>query len=534
MLRSSYRGAESIASTQDKKGLTRNQINTMLFNIPHKYSLNKKNLQSLGVGVQDVQIFKVYISIVFILISGFYLSGCKKIIEVNPPIQSIIGNEIYNSNTSAASVLTGIYASMSEGSFAHGLSGISFATGLTSDELTLFAGNTNPGFEFLYQNAPASELGNFFWSDLYGYIFRCNGAIEGINKSNGISDGLKQQLVGEAKFIRAFCYFYLVNLYGDVPLLTSTDPKINAIAARSDKTLIYQRIIDDLLEAQQLLNSNFVGADGITSTMERVRPTKYAATALLSRVYLYTEQWDKAESEAASLISNAFFALTPLEQVFLMNSTETIWSLQSRLPTSNNLDGIVFNFLDTDDGPNSNHPVYLSKSLLESFEPGDNRKNRWIDSVTTNGATYFYANKYKTDRASVSVTEYPMMLRLAEQYLIRAEARAQQGNIMGLNTAESDLNVIRARAALAGTMALTKEGMLSAILHERKHELVTEWGHRWLDLKRTGTIDAVMTEVAPGKGGVWSSFKALYPIPVYDIQVNPSLRGDQNPGYPEN
>jgi hypothetical protein len=75
---------------------------------------------------------------------------------------------------------------------------------------------------------------------------------------------------------------------------------------------------------------------------------------------------------------------------------------------------------------------------------------------------------------------------------------------------------------------------LNAILTERQHELFTEWGHRWLDIKRLGKADEIMSGIAPLKGGTWQSYKQLFPIPVQDIQRNPSLKGHQNPGYPEN
>jgi hypothetical protein len=120
-----------------------------------------------------------------------------------------------------------------------------------------------------------------------------------------------------------------------------------------------------------------------------------------------------------------------------------------------------------------------------------------------------------------------MVFRLAEQYLIRAEARAQQGNVSG---SQSDLNAIRTRAGLPNTTANDKASLLTAIQHERQVEMFTEWGHRWFDLKRTGTIDAVMSVIAPAKGGgAWNSNKALLPLPLGDLQADQNLT--QNPGY---
>jgi len=117
-------------------------------------------------------------------------------------------------------------------------------------------------------------------------------------------------------------------------------------------------------------------------------------------------------------------------------------------------------------------------------------------------------------------------LRLAEQYLIRAEAMAQQNKIP---EAAADLNVIRSRAGLPNTTAATQSAMLAAILQERKAELFTEWGHRWLDLKRTNTVDSVMSVVAPQKGGTWQSIQKYYPIPQSELNADPNLV--QTPGY---
>jgi hypothetical protein len=118
--------------------------------------------------------------------------------------------------------------------------------------------------------------------------------------------------------------------------------------------------------------------------------------------------------------------------------------------------------------------------------------------------------------------DHSTVLRLAEQYLIRAEARTQQNNIAG---AQADVNVIRHRAGLGDTPANDKESLLTAIDQERKHELFNEWGHRWLDLKRTGRADAVLSAIKPQ----WKPTAVLFPIPESEIINNPALK--QNPGY---
>ena len=167
---------------------------------------------------------------------------------------------------------------------------------------------------------------------------------------------------------------------------------------------------------------------------------------------------------------------------------------------------------------------------MSSFELGDNRKTFWVDSLTSNGKTFYYPFKYKISSATAPATEYENIFRLAEQYLIRAEAE------ISTNPAQTvaDLNVVRTRAGLPNYAGLTDAASLkTAILHERQVELFTEFGgFRWLDLKRSGTADAVMGppgNACAAKGGTWSSYKQLYPIPLPDINLDHNLT--QNPGY---
>jgi hypothetical protein len=331
--------------------------------------------------------------------------------------------------------------------------------------------------------------------------------------------------------MRAFFYFYLVNLYGDIPLVTTNDYKTNSILPRTPKENVYQQIVTDLHDAQKLLSTDYLDATLVNPTTDRLRPTQWAATALLSRAYLYMGNWAGADSASSVLINNsALFSLSSLSNAFLMSSlgnNEAIWQLQPVVMVpSNTYDAYIFVMSSSGPGKGGNFGAYLSNNLLNSFEPNDQRKQNWVSSVTVGGTTYFYPFKYKLKSGPVS--EHLMILRLAEQYLIRAEARAQRGNF---NDAESDLNTIRFRAGLSGTGASSQADLLAAILHERQVELFAELGHRWLDLKRSGTIDATMTVVTPQKTGStgWNSYQQLYPVRLVDIQLDPNIV--QNGGY---
>jgi starch-binding outer membrane protein, SusD/RagB family len=164
---------------------------------------------------------------------------------------------------------------------------------------------------------------------------------------------------------------------------------------------------------------------------------------------------------------------------------------------------------------------------MNEFEPGDERRTDWVDSVIVD-TTYYFPYKYKSANYGDPVSEYFMVLRLGEQYLIRAEAEA---NLNDITDAANDLNTIRLRAGLLPTTANTQSAMLQAILHERKVELFTEMGNRWLDLKRTNSVDSVMTIQTPIKanGSPWQSYQQLYPLPADQVLKDVNLV--QNAGY---
>lgn len=489
---------------------------------------NKPNARIL----YDLTRYQLLLPVLFISIMLVQIS-CKKLVEVNPPITSITGARAYDNDGTAIAILTGLYATMnSDGAFTGG-SSLSFYTGLSADELTLYNGVPSSDRKtYYYTNelhvVGLSSAGPDLWGPLYNYIYNCDSAVEGLSATTTLTTAVKKQLLGEALFLRAFCYFYLVNLYGDVPLVLGTDYKINSLLARTPKLQVWQQIIADLDSAQKLLSPDYLDGTLLNNTTERIRPTQGAATALLARTYLYTGNWQEAEKQATILINNtSLYNLDELNAVFLMNSAEAIWQLQPVFEGWNTEDAKAFIIPETGLDGYSN-AVYLSNSLLNSFESGDNRKTNWIHSLTVDGNIYHYPYKYKSATYGEQVTEYQMMLRLGEQYLIRSEARAQQGNISG---ATSDLNTIRNRAGLSNSTASSKTDLLKAIMDERRTELCTESGQRWLDLKRTSSVDAVMQIETPVKanGSNWKSYQQLYPLPLLDIRENPNLT--QNPGY---
>jgi len=487
------------------------------------------------------------------------ITGCSKLIEIAPPSSTITTGQTFSSNELTESAIAGMYTQLINSSGATELftnGGLTLNAGLSADELVAASG-TNDYLHYPYQSNNLANEDDFvtkgIWRLAFRTIYTANSIIEGVaaSKSEFLDDSTRRQATGEAKFIRAFTYFYLTNLFGDVPLVLSTDYQVNATMPRTPQAQVYQQMVNDLNDAAQVLPADYKFAKS-----ERIRANKYAAKALLARVYLYQQDWANAAAQADSVIGNSQYGLVQkLTDVFLANSREAILQFSPDVTTltygARTLD--AYNFVPivrlsqfppeywpifTDsasfDATSYVPKFYLTASLPASFEGGDKRRSQWIDSVPTpTTAPYFghliyFPAKYPEDALSsasgTKLARYYMVLRLGEQYLISAEAKAQLGDIGGAQTA---LNAIRSRAGLKGTSANTKEDLLDAILRERRSELFVEWGHRWLDLKRTGNATMVLSTI-PEKQP-WKDYQLLYPLPLAELIASPALK--QNPGY---
>jgi hypothetical protein len=484
--------------------------------------------------------------LLMILAVGLCQFSCRKMVTVAEPINSITSAEIFSTNTQAAAAMAGVYSQMiNTGGYTLSLTNgeTTVIGGLSSDELlgyglnqTAFAGlrdiNTNH-LTFSNTNTP------ILWQDAYKTIYGCNSVIEGIAASTAgtLTDSVRKELTAEAKFVRAFCYFYLVNFYGDVPLALTVDFNKTRNMARTPSKDVYHQIILDLKDAQAVLPADYSAAG---PAMERTVPNRWAATALLARVYLYRGDYAGAETQATAVIGNtALYGLEPdPNNVFLANSREAIWQLAQTAtePVIKNATtegvAIIPNPLST-----GLARYYLSDQQLNAFEPNDLRRTDWVNStdfVSAPGAapeTLNYPYKYKVGSATASnapPSEYYMVVRLAEILLIRAEARAH-GAGGGPATAADDLNAIRARAGLGGlSNSMDQTQAQAAVAQERRVELFAEWGHRWLDLKRTGQASSVLSAL-PLKQPWAGDYQLLYPIPFNEIQADHFLV--QNPQY---
>lgn len=438
--------------------------------------------------------------IILIAVLSICASACTDFLEIDPPRTDLIRQTVFENDETARAAVVDLYYEINglSGFASGGSKSISYYGAISCDD-AINALNLPVANQF-YENSILPDNSNLLalWSQLYKTIYKANAIIEGLSNQSNVTVALKSQLEGEARFFRAFCHFYLVNLFGDVPLALSTDYNTNQRIGRSALDQVYGQIVEDLKKAQVLLAEDYT-----YSNAERIHANKWAATALLARTYLYQQDWTNADVQASAVIDNTLlYSLPTLDEVFLKNSPEAILQLAP-------LTGNVY------DRTTALAYTRLQPVLLAAFEADDQRLSTWI----TNGK---FANKYKS--ADRSYSEYSVVLRLAEQYLIRAEARAHLNNISG---AVEDINVIRSRAGLPGTTATDQSTCLSAIEHERRVELFMEWGHRWLDLKRTNRTNEVLPPLKP----YWKETARLFPIPEAQIMNDPAMRDSQNEGY---
>ncbi len=443
-----------------------------------------------------------------------FLFSCKKAVTVDPPIDKLTADAVFTTDETATAAVLGMYSQMMPALAFYSTGGTTIYTGLYADELATTAATSLDDLEFeggaLTQANGA--LGFNFWARAYRLLYGANACIKGLRAATSLTPALRDRLLGEALFIRAFHYHLLSNLFGDVPLVLSTAYDETARLPRTPLLTIAAQIVADLQEAKALLPATY-------ATAGRIRPNKWAATALLARIYLYGGQWAAAEAQASELVTAGAYTLPVLSAAFLATSTETIWSLAPVESGFNTTE--AQSFVPT--AAATTRPRYqLRPGMLAAFESADARRTAWVGSKVVAGQTFYYPFKYKVRNIGLPVTENYVVLRYAEVLLTRAEARAQQGR---LTEAATDLNTVRARASLAAHVPVNQSALLTAIEQERRTELFAEWGHRWFDLKRTGRAVPVLSAIKPGFGAT----ALLWPLPQSELLRNPALT--QNPGY---
>ncbi len=375
---------------------------------------------------------------------------------------------------------------------------------------------------------PSSTSG--LWSYGYFVISAANNVLANLEGKEGgdvTADDINN-LKGEALFLRALAHFDMVRLYAQpygydsngpgVPVVLVTDPA--GKPARNTVAEVYSQIVSDLKEAETLLADDYQ-REGITDYKAAV--TKPAVQALLSRVYLYMEDWTNAAAYATKVIDNSDFAMWTADEYASawtanIGTSEVIFEVFG--DTQNDYDAYWESpmWMST---PGGYADCGTSTDLVNLYEADDVR-NQWLQAE---GYDHLYWTiKYAGKGIGTPDANNTVVLRLSEMYLNRAEAYVNSGSI---EKAAADLNVITAaRNATAYGSAVTKED----VYNERRKELAWE-GHLWFDLSRWGKgITRVDYVGDPANQNVAAhSYMFALPIPKREMDVNENLV--QNEGY---
>ncbi len=434
---------------------------------------------------------KIYITLLSI---GLIFSSCEDYLE-QEPVDLIGDGTVIEDLASLDAAVLGMYSSMQAGN-QYGELQI-FMGGILSDEM-VFTGTFPTKADMSVNNVTAENVTmRGVWSSPYTTIFIANTILERAANAGEASD--IAPFVAEAKFGRALAHMNLVKFWGAIPLATTSDVSVTSTLPRAPVADVYAQIIQDLTEAAADLPTK---ADNGTT-----RATQAAAQALLARAYLYSGDLTNAGTMANTVISNADYSLdTDYANIFDQTSTsdEIIFELFASVQDGNNL-----GFFAQPVGLGGRYDYSPSPTLLAEMGTGDVRADLIVPNTDAGGV--LVTNKY-TDAANG--TDRPPVIRLAEMYLIRAEA----------SNSVADLNAIANRSGGTTYVSYNQANMLQ----ERKLELAFE-GHRWHDIVRTGQADAILSALKPAS---WNPTDVLLPIPQRELDQNPTLTAaDQNPGY---
>ena len=469
------------------------------------------------------------------LIAFSTLVSCKKLIEIPPnPPTSITRQQAFADSATAISAVAGVYSytpSQNQQGVPYEDGFFTITTALSGHEVSYTGSSGDFAQFFSYTLTPQNAELNQLWTTPYAAIYQVNDVLSGITNNSALSAPLIKQLTGEMEVVRAFYYFNMLNLFGGVPIVTTTDYNISAQLPRATVAAVYTQVLTDLNDATKKLTAayatyppTYTGGPPVSSG--HARPNLYTAVALKAKVHLYQGNLQAAYAEADSVIQYGGFSLeSDPNNVFLDGSAEAIWQVPIEDQYGGSGDAQLF--VPYSGGT----PNYLvTDSLINSFEPGDLRKAAWLGPYVAGSDTSYYPFKYKDKSATSPATDF-MMLRFAEMYLIRAEAAAELN--INLSVAVADINTIRKRAGLAPTTVTASSSqmaILAAIRQERRIELCFEFGNRFFDLNRTSTDTKYpKSEQADSVLTGWKPDFSLYPIPQTQRQLNSHLT--QNLGY---
>lgn len=459
-------------------------------------------------------------------------TSCNDWLETTPE-QSLSDDLAFSTPQTARAVLLGGYT----GLYAQAYYGrdMIIAPELLSDNIKIALSNSGR-LSAESTNDERAHIGDAgFWTACYAVINRVNLVLANIDGVAGMSDAEKEQLKGEAYFLRALVYFDLTRTYGrnpnflidnfdlGVPLLLQPFDGLDedAFPARATIDQVYDQIKADLNEAMDLLDNS----------KAPFYASQVAAKALLARVHLYLQEWQDAVDMSTEAITESGLSLETDDYLNIFtDDTEAIFSIRITINESlGNNNSIAVLYVETPEGVGYGDAV-VRQNFLDALEPGDTRADL-LEAANHNGEAVTYNLKFNSYGGSVGEDNIPV-IRLSELYLIRAEAYAELGGAANELAAQNDLNAIRDRANLPDINS-TGATLIQDILDERRVELAFE-GHRFFDLKRRGldipkgnpVDDCVICTIQ------YEDYRVVAAIAQAELDVNPNLVN--NPGYSDN
>jgi tetratricopeptide (TPR) repeat protein len=476
---------------------------------------------------------KKYCIYLFTLVT---ITSCSDFLDLQPEYQ-VSEKSFYKSASDFETALIGNYA---------GLQGIHSTALMYIGELT----TDNAEVRWTSPSVSETEADEVSFTPSNGYLNTIwNGSFATISRSNNILariDGVdltaerKNQFKGESLFLRAYGYFYLVRLFGEVPMVEVAFRSPNEIMkfdmSRKPISQIYDLIKKDLSEAASLLTN--------VSGLSRSRASSGAAKALLGKVYLTLGEYDQASAVLKEVIDEQKYSLEPdYFRMFTNGNDELPESVFEIKYLSGNLgEGNSFSStftparFDMAIFPNNmqgNGRIIPTPEMAGSYESGDLRR-----SLSIGDSVLLVTGKYAKELYGLKFVDFTVgiisdgginytSLRYADVLLMYAEALNETG---ANSEAHTYLNMVRNRAGLVDLSGLSSEEFKLVMERERRSEFFLE-GHRWFDLVRTGRLKTVMNQYFQDKGLSFSisDHEWIMPIPLREIDIDPNL--EQNPGF---
>ncbi|GAB5552072.1 MAG: RagB/SusD family nutrient uptake outer membrane protein [Saprospiraceae bacterium] len=472
-----------------------------------------------------------YIAILFI----FLLSACTDILD-QEPLGILDAGAFLNTVSDARQAVNAAYEPLL---INNNNNNFYWAFGVVASDNAIAGGDgSRRGIEEIdfFEQTPRTEELNDFWKLQYAGIVQANTVIEQVPNIEG-DETLKNNIIGEALFLRAWYHFLLAQVFGDIPLAIEILPPDEVRIPRTPRAQVYEQIVLDCERAADLLPASYPAS-------EIGRVASGAALALKAKTHIYQENWQEALNTVAEIKNLGIYGLMENYQdnftEGLQNNQESVWEIQHanlELGVGNNINQ-WWTSQKIEDGYGF---AEASPEFAEAFEPGDPREGFTIAqnndeylgriykrsfSSTGFGPVKFLQSIEEVSQISDGSINYPA-IRFAEVLLWEAEALAELGRT---NEALIPLEAVRARArnqsedpntVLPEITTTNQEELIDLIRHERRVELGYEF-HRFFDLVRWGIAGQLMEDFQVGK-------HEYFPLPQAELDLNNLLT--QNPGY---